>query len=157
MRNRLLTILKTAWPYILTLLAGLYLAEILTGSILALSRYKLTFADHMPTILKGLALHPIHYYTMYLAQRNPALIIISVGVVLYTAYFALKQNSKHKAWQTADTDTHGSATWGNLKDLMEHFFRISQKDLTRNFNQTTDTNVLNSLIERESKSKADKK
>ncbi|SYW14941.1 conjugal transfer protein [Oenococcus oeni] len=157
MKNRLLGILKTVWPYILTLLLGLYLAEILTGSILSLSKYKLTFADHMPDVLKGLALHPIHYYTMYLAQKNPSLIIISVAVVLYTAYFALKQNSKNKPWETADTDTHGSATWGDIKDLMEHFFRINEKDLTRNFNQETNADVLNSLIERESKSRIDKK
>ncbi|KGI00298.1 hypothetical protein [Oenococcus oeni] len=157
MKNRLLGILKTVWPYILTLLLGLYLAEILTGSILALSKYKLTFADHMPDVLKGLALHPIHYYTMYLAQRNPALIIISVAVILYTAYFVLKRNSKNKSWETADTDTHGSATWGDIKDLMEHFFRINEKDLTRNFNQETNADVLNSLIERESKSRIDKK
>lgn len=112
MKSKLLNAVKASWPYLLTLIIGLYLAEILAGSVMALSRYKLTFADHMPTVLKQLALHPWHYYNLYLGQKNPVLIIVSVAVILYTIYFALKRNSKHKAWETADTETHGSATWG---------------------------------------------
>ena len=47
---------------------------------MALSHYKLTFADHMPTVLKQLALHPWHYYNLYLGQKNPVLIIVSITV-----------------------------------------------------------------------------
>lgn len=148
MKDKLLNSVKASWPYLLTLIIGLYLAEILAGSVMALSRYKLAFADHMPTVLKQLALHPWHYYNLYLGQKNPVLIIVSVAVVLYTIYFALKRNSKNKAWETADTETHGSATWGNLKELSDHYFSISPKDLTTSFNTMTDLEAVKMLIDK---------
>ncbi len=150
MKDKLLNSVKASWPYLLTLIIGLYLAEILAGSVMALSRYKLAFADHMPTVLKQLALHPWHYYNLYLGQKNPVLIIVSVAVVLYTIYFALKRNSKHKAWETADTETHGSATWGNLKELSDHYFSINAKDLTTAFNKSTKAEILKSLVDEKS-------
>lgn len=156
MKDKSVAVIKASWPYLVTVLVGLYIAEILAGGILALAKYKLTFADHMTSILKQLALHPIHYYTMYLNQRNPVLIIVSVAVVLYAIYFALKRNSKKKSWETADTDTHGSATWGDIKDLLTRYFGINEKDLTHNFNQETNADILNSLIDREKKSKPSK-
>lgn len=58
MKDRSIAVIKASWPYLLTLIIGLYLAEILAGAVMALSRYKLTFADHMPTVLKQLVLHP---------------------------------------------------------------------------------------------------
>lgn len=156
MKSKLLNAVKASWPYLLTLIIGLYLAEILAGSVMALSRYKLTFADHMPTILKQLALHPWHYYNLYLGQKNPVLIIVSVAVILYTIYFALKRNSKHKAWETADTETHGSATWGNLKELSDHYFSINTKDLKTAFNNSIATEILEALTQQEVQSKTDK-
>lgn len=72
MKDKLLNSIKASWPYLLTLIIGLYLAEILAGAVMALSRYKLTFADHMPTVLKQLALHPWHYYNLYLDQKEPS-------------------------------------------------------------------------------------
>lgn len=156
MKSKLLNAVKASWPYLLTLIIGLYLAEILAGSVMALSRYKLTFADHMPTILKQLALHPWHYYNLYLGQKNPVLIIVSVAVILYTIYFALKRNSKHKAWETADTETHGSATWGDLKELSDHYFSINTKDLKTAFNNSIATEILEALTQQEVQSKTDK-
>lgn len=156
MKSKLLNAIKASWPYLLTLVIGLYLAEILAGSVMALSRYKLTFADHMPTVLKQLALHPWHYYNLYLGQKNPVLIIVSVAVILYTIYFALKRNSKHKAWETADTETHGSATWGNLKELNDHYFSINAKDLTTAFNKSIATEILEALTQQEVQSKTNK-
>ncbi|MDT6981768.1 conjugal transfer protein [Levilactobacillus zymae] len=156
MKDKLLNSVKVSWPYLLTLIIGLYLAEILAGSVMALSHYKLTFANHMPTVLKQLALHPWRYYNLYLGQKNPVLIIVSIAVVLYTVYFALKRNSKHKAWETADTETHGSATWGNLKDLSDHYFSINAKDLTTAFNRSTTTEILEALTKQETQSKTGK-
>lgn len=156
MKDKLLNSVKVSWPYLLTLIIGLYLAEILAGSVMALSHYKLTFVDHMPTVLKQLALHPWHYYNLYLGQKNPVLIIVSIAVVLYTIYFALKRNSKHKAWETADTETHGSATWGNLKELSDHYFSINAKDLTTAFNRSTTTEILEALTKQETQSKTGK-
>ncbi|MBY8576085.1 conjugal transfer protein [Lactiplantibacillus plantarum] len=156
MKSKLLNAVKASWPYLLTLIIGLYLAEILAGSVMALSRYKLTFADHMPTILKQLALHPWHYYNLYLGQKNPVLIIVSVAVILYTIYFALQRNSKHKAWETADTETHGSATWGDLKELSDHYFSINTKDLKTAFNNSIATEILEALTQQEVQSKTDK-
>ena len=156
MKSKLLNAIKASWPYLLTLIIGLYLAEILAGSVMALSRYKLTFADHMPTVLTQLALHPWHYYNLYLGQKNPVLIIVSVAVILYTIYFALKRNSKHKAWKTADTETHGSATWGDLKELSDHYFSINAKDLTTAFNKSIATEILEALTQQEVQSKTNK-
>ena len=107
----------------------------------------------MPTVLKQLALHPWRYYNLYLGQKNPVLIIVSVAVILYTIYFALKRNSKHKAWETADTETHGSATWGDLKELSDHYFSINAKDLTTAFNKSTKAEILKSLVDREKSAK----
>ena len=145
MKDRSIAVIKASWPYLLTLIIGLYLAEILAGAVMALSRYKLTFADHVPTVLKQLVLHPWHYYNLYLGQKNPVLIIVSIAVVLYTIYFALKRNSKHKAWETADTETHGSATWGNLKELLTQYFTISSKDLSSQFNESLNSDVIKQL------------
>ena len=156
MKDKLLNSAKASWPYLLTLIIGLYLAEILAGSVMALSRYKLAFADHMPTVLKQLALHPCRYYNLYLGQKNPVLIIVSVAVVLYTIYLALKRSSKHKSWETADTETHGSATWGNLKELSDHYFSINAKDLTTAFNRSTTTEILEALTKQETQSKTGK-
>ncbi|WP_257593975.1 conjugal transfer protein [Lactiplantibacillus plantarum] len=153
MKDRSIAVIKASWPYVLTLIIGLYLAEILAGAVMALSRYKLTFADHMPTVLKQLALRPWHYYNLYLGQKNPVLIIVSVAVILYTIYFALKRNSKHKSWETADTETHGSATWGDLKELSDHYFSINAKDLTTAFNKSTKAEILKSLVDREKSAK----
>ncbi|MDT7015212.1 conjugal transfer protein [Levilactobacillus namurensis] len=153
MKDRSIAVIKASWPYLLTLIIGLYLAEILAGEVMALSRYKLTFADHMPTVLKQLVLHPWHHYNLYLGQKNPVLIIVSIAVVLYTIYFALKRNSKHKAWKTADTETHGSATWGDLKELSDHYFSINAKDLTTAFNKSTKAEILKSLVDREKSAK----
>lgn len=145
MKDKLLNSVKVSWPYLLTLIIGLYLAEILAGAVMALSRYKLTFADHMPTVLKQLVLHPWHYYNLYLGQKNPVLIIVSIAVVLYTIYFALKRQSKAKQWETADTDTHGSATWGNVKDLLSQYFTISTKDLSNQFNDSLNQETVRRL------------
>ena len=153
MKDRSIAVIKASWPYLLMLIIGLYLAEILAGAVMALSRYKLTFADHMPTVLKQLALRPWHYYNLYLGQKNPVLIIVSVAVILYTIYFALKRNSKHKSWETADTETHGSATWGDLKELSDHYFSITAKDLTTAFNKSTKAEILKSLLDREKSAK----
>ncbi|MCE2310969.1 conjugal transfer protein, partial [Streptococcus thermophilus] len=95
-------------------------------------------------------------YNLYLGQKNPVLIIVSIAVVLYTIYFALKRNSKHKAWETADTETHGSATWGNLKELSDHYFSINAKDLTTAFNRSTTTEILEALTKQETQSKTGK-
>lgn len=156
MKDRSIAVTKASWLYLLTLIIGLYLAEILAGSVMAVSHYKLTFVDHMPTVLKQLALHPWHYYNLYLGQKNPVLIIVSIAVVLYTIYFALKRNSKHKAWETADTETHGSATWGNLKELSDHYFSINAKDLTTAFNRSTTIEILEALTKQETQSKTGK-
>lgn len=98
--------------------------------------------------MQKVALHP----RLYFNQKNPVLIIISVATLFYVIYFALKRNAKNKPWQTADTDTHGSATWGRLAELLAHYyFKISQRDLTKNFNQGLDQKVLEPLQRKEQK------
>lgn len=144
-KDKNLKILKGILPYLIAILAGLYLAELVTGALMGISKYKMTFTEHLPAILKKLAIHPFHYYGLYLSQRNPALIIISIAVILYIAYFALKRQSKHKQWKTADTDTHGSATWGTVKELQGRYFTMKQGDLINAFTQATNQEVIEKL------------
>ena len=153
MKAKLLNVVKASWPYGLTLIAGLYLVGILTGTIMALSKYKLTTAVHLSAVLKQLAFHPWHNDLLYLSQKNPISIIAGIGVILYTLYLALKHNSQHQSWQTADTETHGSATWGDLKELNDHYFSINAKDLTTAFNNSTQAEILKSLVDREKSAK----
>ncbi|KAL3946971.1 conjugal transfer protein [Lentilactobacillus hilgardii] len=153
MKAKLLNVVKASWSYVLTLIAGLYLVGILTGTIMALSKYKLTTAVHLSAVLRQLALHPWHDDLLYLSQKNPISIIAGIGVILYTLYLALKHNSQHQSWQTADTETHGSATWGDLKELSDHYFSINAKDLTTAFNNTTQAEILKSLVDREKSAK----
>lgn len=153
MKAKLLNVVKASWPYGLTLIAGLYLVGILTGTIMALSKYKLTTAVHLSAVLKQLAFHPWHNDLLYLSQKNPISIIAGIGVILYTLYLALKHNSQHQSWQTADTETHGSATWGDLKELNDHYFSINTKDLTTAFNNSTQAEILKSLVDREKSAK----
>ncbi|MFT9171263.1 MAG: conjugal transfer protein, partial [Lacticaseibacillus paracasei] len=42
----------------------------------------------------------------------------------------------------------GSATWGNLKELSDHYFSISPKDLTTSFNTMTDLEAVKMLIDK---------
>ncbi|MDH5112834.1 conjugal transfer protein, partial [Lactiplantibacillus plantarum] len=51
---------------------------------------------------------------------------------------------------------HGSATWGNLKELSDHYFSITAKDLTTAFNRSTTTEILEALTKQETQSKTDK-
>lgn len=60
MKTKLLNVVKAIWPYGLTLIAGLYLVGILTGTIMALSKYKLTTAVHLSAVLKQLAFKVQH-------------------------------------------------------------------------------------------------
>ena len=140
-KDKSLKILKGILQYLIAILAGLYLAELVTGALMGISKYKMTFTEHLPAFLKQLAIYPFHYYGLYLSQRNPALIIISVAVILYIAYFALKRQSKHKQWETADTDT----TWGTVKELQGRYFTIKQGDLINTFTQATNQEIIERL------------
>lgn len=127
------------------LLVGIYLALLLTAFILALSQYKLEIGNHLTGILKEVSFSPIYYYKLYLTQKQPPLIIISIVTILYMAYFGLKRTSKNKDWTTADTDTHGSATWGGVKDLLTQYFTTSKKDLTSQFNDSLNQDIVKQL------------
>lgn len=148
MGEKIFTGVRKSIPYLIMLLVGFYLALLLTAFILALSQYKLEIGNHLTDILKEASFSPIHYYKLYLTQKQPPLIIISIVTILYTAYFGLKRTSKHKEWTTADTDTHGSATWGNVKDLLTQYFTISSKDLSSQFNKSLKSDVIKQLQEK---------
>ncbi|MBF7128048.1 conjugal transfer protein [Pediococcus pentosaceus] len=145
MAEKIFTGVKKSIPYLIMLLVGLYLAILLTALILALAEYKLQITDHFTAILKQVSLRPVHYYMLYLTQKQPPLIIISIVTVLYTLYFGLKRQSKSKEWKTANTDTHGSATWGNVKDLLTQYFTINSKDLSTQFNKSLKQETLKKL------------
>lgn len=148
MENKGLNFLKHLIPYLIALLAGFYLVVLITGSFMALSQYKLDLPQHFSSIITGLATHPIHYYSLYLSQKNPLTIILSVVFILYLAYFALKRSKKGKEWETADTDTHGSATWGNIRDLLSQYFSITPKNLSDSFNKSLNADTIKSLQEK---------
>lgn len=145
MGEKILTGVKKSIPYLIMLLVGFYLAILVTALILALAQYKLQVTDHLTGILKEVSFSPFHYYKLYLGQKQPPLIIVSIATVIYTLYFALKRQSKAKQWETADTDTHGSATWGNVKDLLSQYFTTSTKDLSSQFNDSLNQETVKRL------------
>ncbi|WP_195858270.1 conjugal transfer protein (plasmid) [Ligilactobacillus acidipiscis] len=145
MGEKILTGVKKSIPYLIMLLVGFYLAMLVTALILALAQYKLQITDHLTGILKEVSLSPFHYYKLYLGQKQPPLIIVSIATVIYTLYFALKRQSKAKQWETADTETHGSATWGNVKDLLSQYFTTSTKDLSSQFNDSLNQETVKRL------------
>lgn len=145
MGEKILTGVKKSIPYLIMLLVGFYLAMLVTTLILALAQYKLQITDHLTGILKEVSLSPFHYYKLYLGQKQLPLIIVSIATVIYTLYFALKRQSKAKQWETADTDTHGSATWGNVKDLLSQYFTTSTKDLSSQFNDSLNQETVKRL------------
>ncbi len=145
MGEKILTGVKKSIPYLIMLLVGFYLAMLVTALILALAQYKLQITDHLTGILKEVSLSPFHYYKLYLGQKQPPLIIVSIATVIYTLYFALKRQSKAKQWETANTETHGSATWGNVKDLLSQYFTTSTKDLSSQFNDSLNQETVKRL------------
>lgn len=149
MENKGINFLKHLIPYLIALVAGLYLVVLITGSFMALSQYKLDLPQHFSNVLSGLVTQPIHYYAEYLAQKNPLTIILSLVIILYLVYFALKRSKKGKVWETADTDTHGSATWGNIRELLSQYFSITPKNLSDSFNKSLNTDTIKKLQEKE--------
>ncbi|HEM9586135.1 TPA: conjugal transfer protein [Streptococcus agalactiae] len=134
----ILTILK----YIILLFIGLYFAVIVTGSIMGLSQYKLEISKHFKDTIISLMLHPLKYYLLYFNQKNPILILISIAVAIYLAYFAIKKGTKNNEWKTDGKITHGSASWGNLNEVLNQYYKISPKDITANFKNSFDESIL---------------
>lgn len=52
MKDKLLNSVKVSWLYLLMLIIGLYLVEILVGVVMVLFCYKLIFVDYMLIVLK---------------------------------------------------------------------------------------------------------
>lgn len=119
----------TVAVYAITLIIALYLDLFVTGAFMGLAKYKLAVMDHISTILANQLAHPIHEMSLYIATKNPIFIILGIAILLYVAYIALKSTAKNASWKTADTDTHGSATWGSLKELANHYFVETPKEL----------------------------
>lgn len=142
-------IAKRVTPYLLAIVIELYLTTLAVGSLMALQVYKLQIGEHYSPIIKDLSLHPIKYATQYVEQRNPLFLVIAAGAVLYTLFLAIKwRNNRKKDWETADTDTHGSATWGSVKELMNEYRRVSPTNLAENFNKSIDPSVIQKLQEK---------
>lgn len=142
MNEKISNILKTILKYIILLLIGLYFAVIVTGSIMGLSQYKLEIGQHFKDIIMSLMLHPLKYYILYFNQKNPILILISLAVVVYLAYFAIKRANKNNEWKTDGKTTHGSASWGNLNEVLNQYYKMSAKDITANFKNSFDESIL---------------
>lgn len=145
MKQKFFEIIKFYWVYLLTILIGCYLAEIATGLVMGLAQYKLSFSVQLPRLFIQLAAHPIHYYCSYLAQKNPLLLISSLITVFYSFYAAFKHHQKSQSWQTAKTDTHGSATWGSVKELRDQYHSITVSSVMASFNHTLDVKTIQTL------------
>lgn len=142
-------IAKRVIPYLVAIIVELYLTVLIVGSLLALKDYKLEIGNHYSAIIKDLAMHPFAYGTQYFNDRNPLFIVLAVASVLYTLFLAIKwQHNKKKNWETAETDTHGSASWGNTKELMNEYFKVSPHNLSEMLDKSIDKNVINKLKEK---------
>ena len=52
MKDNIIKIIKSVVPYLLSLLAGLYLIVIFTGSFMGLAQYKIAFTEKFSDVLK---------------------------------------------------------------------------------------------------------
>lgn len=145
MNEKVTKLLLNILKYLLSLLLGLYLAVIVTGSIMAFSQYKLEIGNHFKEVILSLLTHPLKHYLLYFNQRNPILILISIAVVLYLAYFLLKRKQKSNQWETDGKQTHGSAEWGKLNDVLDQYYKMTPKDITTNFENSFDKELLNQV------------
>ena len=71
--------------------------------------------------------------------------MISIAVVLYLAYFSLKRKQKSNQWETDGKQTHGSAEWGKLNDVLDQYYKMTPKDITTNFENSFDKELLNQV------------
>lgn len=148
MGDKTIQILKKTIPYVISLIAGLYLIVLITGSFMGFAKYKLDISTQFSQIIKNIAIHPISYYLQYLQERNPLTLILSGVLIMYIVFFALKRARKESQWETADTDTHGSATWGTLKEITDQYFIVSPNGLETDFKKNIDINVIQKLNEK---------
>ncbi|MFG7388513.1 hypothetical protein ACGO3R_10600 [Lactococcus lactis] len=74
MKDNIIKIIKSVVPYLLSLLAGLYLIVIFTGSFMGLAQYKIAFTEKFSDVLKELALHPLSHYLAYIHEKTPLLL-----------------------------------------------------------------------------------
>ena len=70
MNEKVTQLLLNILKYLLSLLLGLYLAVIVTGSIMAFSQYKLEIGNHFKEVILSLLIHPLKHYLLYFNQRN---------------------------------------------------------------------------------------
>ena len=145
MKDNIIKIIKSVVPYLLSLLAGLYLIVIFTGSFMGLAQYKIAFSEKFSDVLKELALHPLSHYLAYIHEKTPLAIILSIALILYLIYFALRRKKAKGSWETADTETHGSADWGNSKELFSKYFGVGQKKLKEDFDNSIDQEIIDKL------------
>lgn len=139
-------ILKTI-PYVITFFLGVYVIEILTSYVMGLSQFKAQISEHSHDILMNAIQHPLLNIQMYIQQHNPLMILGSLALLAYLFYFAMKRHAKKQDWKTADEQTHGSATWGNEKTLVNdgHYFKIKEKTLQNEFAKSIDSDVINKI------------
>ncbi|KRM07541.1 hypothetical protein FC89_GL000228 [Liquorilactobacillus ghanensis DSM 18630] len=135
--------------YAVSLLLGLYVIQVLVSEFMALSQYKLTIGQYAGGIAMNALIHPFHNFFMYLSQKNPLLIILSIAWVFYLIYFGLKRKQKTKDWEAADTQTHGSATWGSYKELLQHYYLAKKtSDVQDEFSQSINQETIEQLKQR---------
>lgn len=136
-------------PYTLAFVLGLYVIEILAGIISALSEFKFQFGNHVNEVLLNGIQHPFANIHAYVQQKNPIMILGALIILMYLFYFAMKRRSKNQDWQTADEQTHGSATWGDSKELINdgHYFKIKTKEIQNEFDKSIDKKILAQIKE----------
>lgn len=140
------SILKTI-PYVLVYFLGVYIIEILTAYLMALSQFKAQIGIHVNEVLTNAIQHPLSNIQMYIQQHNPIMILGALGLLGYLFYFAMKRHSKNQDWQTADEQTHGSARWGSEKEIIDdgHYFKFKEKETQNKFKSSLDDNVLKEI------------
>lgn len=153
MTNLKKTLIQFA-KYLIGVLLGFYLIVLVTGEVMGLSAQKAKFLETFPDWTMTLIKHPIHYWWQYvIADHNPLALFGSIAVIGYMVFFALKSSAKHKDWETADTETHGSATWGHLKALLNKSYKESKaKDVSSNFETSLNQDTLKAIREQEERS-----
>lgn len=98
-----------------------YLLIVVLSILMTFADYKLNItADIIQQKIKESALNPIETAQSFIFNNNPLYIIGSIGLLVYCIFLIYKSFlNLNKEWKTSSKNTHGSARWGTLKDLIK--------------------------------------
>ena len=129
---------KLLWFFISFLAFELVIIAFVEG-LLLLSELKLELTTKAIGLrLKEVLLHPITTITVYIENRNPLWLLLTLLNVFYSAFIQIRRKTKKDGWAIHEKNAyHGSARWAKEKEILDgNFIAKSKKDVHDYFLQS---------------------